>query len=127
VEFGELTLLGYDAYKLGYAHQPEVPLRPEDLLHVNLYWQAETQPNGDWTVALRLVDPDGREWASITAEPVGGYATSRWRTGDVWRGQFNLRVPGQAPPGRYRLSIQPITADGVPKEPLQSSPLVVEP
>ncbi len=127
VEFGELTLLGYDAYKLGYAHQPEVPLRPEDLLHVNLYWQAETQPSGDWAVGIRLVDPDGREWASITAEPVGSYATSRWQAGDVWRGQFNLQVPGQAPPGHYRLHIQPITPGGVPKEPLQSSPLVVEP
>jgi mannosyltransferase len=127
VEFGELTLLGYDAYKLGYAHQPEVPLRPEDLLHVNLYWQAETQPSGDWVVGIRLIDPDGREWASITAEPVGGYATNRWRAGDVWRGQFSLRVPGQAPPGRYRLHIEPITPDGVPKEAFQSSPLVVEP
>ena len=127
VEFGELTLLGYDAYKLGYAHQPEVALRPGDLLHVNLYWQAEAQPGGDWAVAICLVDPDEREWASITAEPVGGYATNHWRIGDVWRGQFNLRVPSGALPGRYRLRIQPITPDGVPKEPFQSSPLVVEP
>jgi mannosyltransferase len=127
VAFGELTLLGYDAYKLGYAHQPEVSLRPEDLVHVNLYWRAETQPSGDWAVGIRLIDPDGREWASLTAEPVEGYATSRWRAGDVWRGQFNLRVPGQAPPGHYRLHIQPITPNGVSKEPLQSSPLVVEP
>lgn len=127
VEFGELTLLGYDAYKLGFAHQPEVSLRPEDLLHVNLYWQAETQPSGDWVVAIRLVDSDEREWASITAEPVGGYATSGWRAGDVWRGQFNLRVPGQAPPGRYSLRIQPVAPDSVPQEPFQSRPLVVEP
>jgi mannosyltransferase len=126
-EFGELTLLGYDAYKLGFAHQPDLSLRPEDLLQVNVYWRAETQPSGDWTVGISLVDSDEREWASLTAEPVQGYATSRWRAGDVWRGQFNLRVPGQAPPGRYRLRIQPITPDGVAQEPFQSRPLVVEP
>ncbi len=125
-ELGELTLLGYDAYKLGFAHQPDVPLRPEDLLHVNIYWRAETQPSGDWAVTIRLVDSGEREWASITAEPVGGYATSRWRAGDVWRGQFNLGVPGQALPGRYWLRIQPTTPDGVPQEPLQSRPLAVE-
>jgi 4-amino-4-deoxy-L-arabinose transferase-like glycosyltransferase len=126
-EFGELALLGYDAYRLGFAHEPDVSLRPEDLLHVNVYWRAETQPSGDWAVSIRLVDADEREWSSITAEPVGGYATSRWQAGDVWRGQFNLTVPGQAPPGRYWLHIQPIAPDGVPQAPFQSRPLVVEP
>jgi hypothetical protein len=124
--FGELTLLGYDAYRLGFAHQPDAPLRPGDVLHLNLYWQAEAQPSGDWQLAIGLVDRDGQEWTAIVAEPVGGYPTSHWQVGDRWRGQFNLPLPGDMPPGRYRLRIQPIAPGGTPSEPFLSGPLTVE-
>jgi 4-amino-4-deoxy-L-arabinose transferase-like glycosyltransferase len=125
-EFGELALLGYDAYKLGFAHQPDAPLRPGDVLHVNLYWQAQTDPSGDWQVTIGLIDPDGHDRGSIVAEPVGAYPTSRWQTGDVWRGQFNLALPADAPPGRYRLRVGPIAPDGAPSDPFLSEPLQVE-
>ncbi len=55
--FGEIALLGYDQHKLGFAHQPEAALRPGDVLHVNLYWQAEDRPGGDWQIVL---EPRGR-------------------------------------------------------------------
>lgn len=125
--FGELTLLGYDAHKLGFAHQPEVPLQPGDALHVNLYWRAETQPSGDWQVLLALLDADELERARITAEPVRGYSTSRWEAGDVWRGQFNLSVPADAPAEQYRLSIQPLAPDGMAPGVYLSRPLRVGP
>jgi mannosyltransferase len=126
-EFGELTLLGYDAYRLGFAPQADAPLRPGDVLHVNLYWQAESQPSGDWQLAMDLVDREGQEWTGIVADPVGSYPTSRWQAGDVWRGQFNLTVPGHASPGPYRLRVQPVAPDGRPSEPFLSRPLSVEP
>ena len=113
-DFGELTLLGYDLYKLGFDHWPDAPLGPGDVLHVNLYWRAETQPSGDWARV------------SITAEAVGGYPTSKWQAGDVWRGQFDLSIPGDVRPGRYRLRIQPITPGGTPSELFLSNPLIVE-
>jgi hypothetical protein len=125
-EFGELTLLGYDAYKLGFGHQPDVALRPGDVVHVKLYWQAESDPSGDWKVTIALEDADGKEWGSIGAEPVGAYPTSRWQAGDVWRGQFNLALPGDAPPGRYRLRVEPIDPDGATWDPFLSEPLRVE-
>jgi hypothetical protein len=124
-EFGELTLLGYDAYELGFAHQLDAPLRPGDVLHVNLYWRAETQPSGDWQVGIILEDSKGGQWANITAEPVGGFPTSEWQAGDVWRGQFNLPLSGDIPEGRYRLWFQPIMPDGVPLEPFKSEPMSV--
>jgi mannosyltransferase len=122
---GELTLLGYDAHKLGFAHQPDAELRAGDVLHINLYWRAETQPRGDWHVTVALVDSDGRKWSEFTAEPVGGYPTSQWQMGDVWRGQFNLSLPGDLPPGRYRLRIQPMRPDGTFPDVFLSGPLEV--
>ncbi len=121
--FGELALLGYDAHKLG--SDEYAPLRPGDLLHVALYWRADAQPGGDWRVALILVDENGEEQTRIEGEPVLDYPTSRWRAGDVWRGQFSLPIPADASPGDYYLRIQPIAPDGSTPEPFLSEPLAV--
>ena len=126
VEFGELALLGYDAHKLGFGHQPDVPLRPGDIVHVSLYWQALTDPGGDWKMTVALVDTDGNEWGSIVAEPAGAYSTSLWQAGDVWRGQFTLVLPMDTPPGRYRLRVVPVSPDGAAREPFFAEPMEVE-
>ncbi len=125
--FGELTLLGYDLYKLGFAHRPDAPLKPGDVLHLNLYWQAQGRPTGDWQITVDLVGPGDRSLGGFDAEPVGGYPTSRWQAGDVWRGQFNLPLPGDAPPGRYRLIIRPVAPDGSPRGPFETAPFAVGP
>jgi mannosyltransferase len=124
--FGELSLLGYDAFKLGFAHQPDTSLRPGDLLHVNLYWQAKSQPTGDWHVTVALVGADGGELIGLVAEPVGDYPTSDWLSGDVWRGQFNLAVPGDAPSGAYRIQVRPQAPDGTSPGTFLSKPLRVQ-
>ncbi|MGD9047513.1 MAG: glycosyltransferase family 39 protein, partial [Anaerolineae bacterium] len=125
-QFGELSLLGYDAYRLGYAHQPETALRPGEVLQANLYWRAETRPSGDWQTTIDLVDSEEREWVGLAAEPVGSYPTSLWQAGDVWRGQFNLALPVDMPPGRYRLRVQLLAPGVTPLEPFLSKPLIVE-
>jgi hypothetical protein len=55
------------------------------------------------------------------------YPTSNWQAGDTWRGQFNLVIPGDAPAGRYRLQVQPISPDETPSDPFLSEPLAVQP
>jgi 4-amino-4-deoxy-L-arabinose transferase-like glycosyltransferase len=126
VEFGALTLLGYDANRLGFTHQTEAPLHPGDLLHVSLYWRAEEEPSDNWQVRISLLDPDDGNVGTVTAEPVAGYPTSLWQAGDIWRGQFHLPVPGDAGPGPYRLQIQLRAPDGEWLEPVFSEPLRVE-
>jgi mannosyltransferase len=126
IAFGELNLLGYDAFKQGFAHQPEPSLRPGDVLHVNLYWQAESQPTGDWHVTVALVGTDGGELVGLAAEPVGDYPTSDWQRGDVWRGQFNLAVPADAPSGSYRIQVRPQAPDGPSPGTFLSEPLRVQ-
>jgi mannosyltransferase len=125
-QFGELSLLGYDAYKLEFAHQPDLPLQPGEVVQANLYWRAETRPSGDWQLTIGLVDSEEREWVGLAAEPVGGYPSSLWQAGDVWRGQFNLALPVDAPLGRYRLRVQLLAPGGAPLEPFLSEPLTVE-
>jgi hypothetical protein len=124
-DFGELMLLGYDAHKLG--HGEAAPLLPGDVLHVALYWQARAQPSGDWQVAIHLLDSDNAERVGLAAAPVGGYPTGQWRAGDVWRGQFHLRVPADAPPGVYRLRIQPLPPMGRLPEPFLTDRLAIGP
>jgi hypothetical protein len=124
---GDLELLGYDAYRLGSDAQADVPVRPGDLLHVNLYWGAEAQPSGDWRLSVALEGPGGQEVASLDAEPVPGFSTGRWQAGDVWRGQIDLPIPAEAPPGRYRLRLQLSAPDGTPSEPILSGALRIGP
>jgi hypothetical protein len=125
--FGELALLGYDAHKLGFAHQPETALRPGDTLHLTLYWQALLHPSGDWQLAVDLVRAGGQSVHGFFSEPVPGYPTSVWEAGDVWRGQFHLVVPADAPTGRYRLQVEPIAPDGRHAGRFSTQPLRIEP
>ncbi len=111
-DLGGLVLLGYDLYRLGMEHQPDAPLRPGDLLHVNLYWTTSQPLPGDWGVEIAVVDAGGRVQVQISGEPVGGYPTGQWQAGDLWRGQFALPLPADLPGGRYRLRIGAIAPDG---------------
>ena len=125
-DFGALSLLGYDAYRLGFAHQPDAPLHPGDLLHIDLYWRADETPAGDWSVKIALVGAHGGEQGAITASPAVAYPTGLWQAGDVWRGQFDLPIPADASPGRYRLHVLPLAPDGAPRQPFLSEPVPIE-
>jgi hypothetical protein len=127
VNLGEVTLAGYDAYRLGFDHQRDAPLHPGDVLHTSLYWRAEEEPSGDWRVRISLLDAQGRKRGEVTASLVPGFPTSFWRTGDLWRGQFHLPVPGDAVPGRYQLQIETQTPSGNWLSPVPSEALRVEP
>ncbi len=108
-----LSLLGYDLYRLGYAHQPEAPLHAGDVLHVNLYWQVQRPLAADWTLRLRLLDEGGQARAALDAPLAGvNYPLTQWASGEVVRAQFDLFVPGDAPLGRYRLEMTPLAPDG---------------
>lgn len=92
---GALTLIGYDAYRKGYAHEPATPLQPGDLVHFTFYWQApEPLPTtwpADQAMTLRLGDQQ------LTAPLAGGgYPTGLWRAGEVVRGEFDLLYNGSA-------------------------------
>jgi 4-amino-4-deoxy-L-arabinose transferase-like glycosyltransferase len=104
LDYGDLKLLGYDLYKLGYAHRKDEPLHPADILHLDLYWQALAIPDTDWQLGLQLVDKGGQSWAIEENRPIGGsYATSLWQAGEVVRDQHDFLIPPDVPAGRYHL------------------------
>jgi len=103
IEYGELELLGYDLYKLGYEHKPEEPIYSGDVLHLSLYWRSCRFSTVNWELQLRLEDKRERIWA-FEQEGIGlGYPTTEWREGEIVRDQHNILIPQDAPSGRYRL------------------------
>jgi mannosyltransferase len=114
-DLGPLRLLGYDRYKLGHSYDPDTPLHAGDPLHVVLYWQAQNRPQTDWQVALRLA-PAANPAAPVAEGtfPAAGvdYPTTRWEPGEIVRAQFDLFLPGDAPPGDYRVSLRLLDESG---------------
>jgi hypothetical protein len=117
VDFGSLRLLGYDRYKLGHSYDPDTPLRPGDPLHVVIYWQAQSRPRADWLLAMELTPIDNPA-TPVAREvfPVAGvdYPTTHWEPGEVVRAQFDIFLPGDAPPGEYRLGLHLLDETGTP-------------
>jgi len=136
LDYGDLKLLGYNLYKLGYAHQRDEPLHPGDILHLDLYWQALRlrsgqaldAPAADWQLGLQLVDKEGQSWAIEEERPIGGsYGTSLWQASEVVRDQHDLLISPEVPAGRYYLvgQVRP-SADGeILDPPFASEELVI--
>lgn len=93
-----VRLLGYDREQAGV--QPGQPLR------LTLYWQALAPMPANYTVAVRLLDPAGKECAGQDAVPAGGTRpTSTWLLHEVLTDPHELVVPADAKPGRYTIVV----------------------
>ena len=93
---GPVRLIGYDAYRRGFAHAPATPLQAGDTAHFTFYWQAPDPLPPDWpddlTFTLRLGDQQ------ISAPLAGGaYPTGAWQAGELVRGEFDLTYSGGDP------------------------------
>ncbi len=105
-DFGAISLLGHDRYKRGFGHAPETPLYPGDRLHLSLYWLANVRPRATWWFALSLSDSSGHNVANLRWPLVSDtYPTTAWAQGEVVRGEHDLQISSDTPPGRYRLSL----------------------
>ncbi len=83
---GPLTLLGADVDR----DQAD----PGDSVWVNTFWRADKQPEGDLSLHLELLAPDGSSVTSYRRPPVAvWHPTSAWRAGDIWRGRHHLYLP----------------------------------
>jgi mannosyltransferase len=125
--YGPLTLLGYDLAPLGREHEPQAPLRPGDVLHLTLYWEAAEASQEEVVLSLRVIAGD-RIWAERRSAPLEGeYPLSRWEVGEVVRDQHNIFLPPDMPPGRYRLRLEVTGAGDQPLgQSLSLGPFTVE-
>jgi hypothetical protein len=91
--FGPVRLLGYAMHRKGFGHAPETPVQPGDFIHFTFYWQApEPRPAG-WPEDLPFTVRLGNE--TLQAPLAGGmYPTGDWQTGEIVRGEFDLRYEG---------------------------------
>lgn len=97
--FGDqITLLGYKV-----ASQQA---KPGEMLHLETYWRAETQPAGDYELVAELTDHRGHTVANWQVAPSASFfPTSAWQSGEYVRGQHDLRLPQTLSPGHYDLRL----------------------
>lgn len=105
----EVELLGYDV--------GQTAVGPGQSLPLTLFWRARASMHQDYRLQLELRGPDGTLQASDEVLPAGaGYPTSRWRPGEVLRGQYQLRVARTAPGGPANLVAKWVAPGGIVAE-----------
>jgi hypothetical protein len=84
-------------------------------LRFETHWQAVAAPASDYALAVDLVDGSGKVAHGWQIRPfTGQYGTGRWQPGEYLRGQQVLGLPGDLPPGTYRLRVALLKVDGQP-------------
>ncbi len=73
-----------------------------DVLQLQLTWQAEQQPDADYTVFVQLLDARDQVVAQRDAPP-GDRPTSEWQPGETIADNHGVLAPHGTAPGDYRL------------------------
>jgi hypothetical protein len=89
---GPVRLVGYAAYRKDYAHAPETPLQPGDLVHFTFYWQAPNPLPANWPADLKFKLAVGGQ--QLNEPLVPGYPTAQWQPGALLRGEFDIPFDG---------------------------------
>lgn len=109
----------------GYSLAPGA-LRPGDVLPLTLYWQSNAPQPSDWSTFIHLLNEAGEKVAQVDQTPLGGlYPPSAWQPGQLLADPYELTLPADLPPGRYRLIFGAYAgderfdwADGASEQPL---------
>lgn len=93
--------------------------RQADELHLTFYWEALRTPNVDYTVAIRLVRPDGSFWLDYVNYPgMGTSLPTTWQSGELRADEYVFDVD-RFPPESASLQLivgffDPINRDMLP-------------
>jgi uncharacterized membrane protein len=76
------------------------------VLQITLHWQATDSAPANYTVFIHLLDAMNRVVAQQDSPPQGGRApTAGWVAGEFIEDSYELRVPGDVPPGDYQIEV----------------------
>jgi hypothetical protein len=118
INFDQLvSLVGYEV-KAGEDGISQT-LHPGDPLDIELYWQVNNQPLGDYLLFVHLLDQYGSIVAQRDTHPgLGNFPSSQWKPGDRFVEEIRLYTPetayvpsevrlnvGLYEPGAYRLAV----------------------
>jgi hypothetical protein len=79
---------------------------PGDELRFYLYWQAESQPDKDWTVFVHILDASGQFVTQRDVMPAEGEApTSHWSPGEFVEDLHRIPLPPDMQPGEYHILV----------------------
>jgi hypothetical protein len=95
-----------DQIELTGANLYPATLHPGGTLCVELNWRALKQPDGNYTVFVHLVDPNGQVVAQTDMQPQGGFApTSQWAAGTPQIDRHGLILSDNLAAGKYTLRL----------------------
>ncbi len=98
----QLMLIGYDLTREGETGEG---VRADGLLELALYWRALRPLDSDYSIAVHLVDDQGRLYGQKDSQHPAGYPTSRWQVDTYGRDLHRLAVWPGAPPGQYTIQV----------------------
>jgi hypothetical protein len=107
----QLMLMGYDLQP-----PPPLPRQPSQespqssyssstVLKLQLYWRALQPLDTNYSVAVHLIDSQGRRYGQKDSQHPAGYPTSRWQVDTYARDLHRLAIWPATPPGEYVLLI----------------------
>jgi hypothetical protein len=94
----QLVLLGYDLAT------PELPA--DGLIDLSLYWRAAQPLAQEFSVAVHLLDEQGRRYGQQDSFHPAGLPTTRWQPAEYARDRHRLPPWPGTPPGQYRLVVR---------------------
>jgi 4-amino-4-deoxy-L-arabinose transferase-like glycosyltransferase len=96
---------------LGYTIQPQAQVRAGRQLTIDLFWQANTSLDRDYTVFVHLLGPynpktGGPVWAQDDSFPaLDGHPTSRWHAGQIVPDRHVIHIAPDTPAGFYQIEV----------------------
>lgn len=103
----------WDEVELLGSSLPSDPLRPGQSLRFTLFWRARTAPSADYRAAATLRQDANPPFAEKEHDLSGqAYPTSLWAAEEIVRGQYELRIPADAPAGTAEVRVYVIGPEG---------------
>ncbi len=122
-------LLGFDAIPIPAAAaggSATITVPSASTLALTLFWQAEGASSVPYAVSVQLLDDNGVLRAQHDQQPGGGaFPTTSWVHGEVLADAYQLELPADLTPGRYKLIVRmydPATLAALPAENADGNP-----